>query len=166
MQKGINTSFLDPSIDPANDLYAFVNGGWMETNEIPDDRSSWGSFHELAQNTDQKILTILENELAIQGPAENLAARLFESGMDRMHIEKAKLEALENRLIAIASVKHIDELPSLIGMLIKSDIGGLIQISVHPDLGNSQIYSTYLEPGTLGLPEENIISTIMRKQKQ
>src|SRR4249920_3981325 len=98
MQKGINTSYLDPSIDPAEHLYAFVNGGWMETIEIPDDRSSWGSFHELPRDTDKKILTILENELSIPGPAENLAARLFESGMDTEHNQAAKLEAIENKL--------------------------------------------------------------------
>jgi len=153
MEKGINTAFLDKTISPAEDFYQFVNGGWMERTEIPEDRSSWGSFHELAKNTDQNILNILETELAIPGPAQNIAARLFESGMDVEHIQNAKLKAINNILREINQLKNYKELPALIGRLLKADVGGLIQFSVHPDLGNSQIYSAYLEPGALGLPE-------------
>jgi putative endopeptidase len=153
MNKGINLNFLNPSINPADDFYAFVNGGWMESVEIPEDRSSWGSFHELSKETDQKILSILENELAIPGQASNIAARLFESGMDIAHIEKAKLEAVDPYLTFVAQLKSAEDLPPLSGKLLKAELGGFIQLSVHPDLGNSQIYSAYLEPGGLGLPE-------------
>lgn len=125
----------------------------METVEIPEDRSSWGSFHELSKETDQKILNILENELALPGEAVNIAARLFESGMDITHIEKAKLEAITPFLNTVAQLKTSHELPALCGQLLKADLGGFLQLSVHPDLGNSQIYSAYLEPGGLGLPE-------------
>jgi putative endopeptidase len=153
MQKGINTSFLDTSINPAEDFYSFVNGGWMEATEIPADRSSWGSFHELAKNTDQKILNILDDELSTRGPAENIAARLFESGMDIGLIQKSKLQAIHELLEEITLIADHKELPALIGKLLKTDLGGLIQFSVHPDLGNSQIYAAYLEPASLGLPE-------------
>lgn len=153
MHKGINISHLDLNVDPAEDFYTYVNGGWMDTTEIPEDRSSWGSFHELAKATDQKILNILEKELAIPGQAENIAARLYESGMDTDHIQESKLKAIHHFLNDIHQTKSYDELPALLGRLLKSDVGGIIQLSVHPDLGNSQIYSAYLEPGGLGLPE-------------
>jgi putative endopeptidase len=125
----------------------------MDATEIPEDRSSWGSFHELAKETDQKILNILEKELAIPGQAENIAARLFESGMDTDHIQETKLKAIRHFLNDIQQVKSHDELPTLLGRLLKGDVGGLMQLGVHPDLGNSQVYSAYLEPGGLGLPE-------------
>jgi predicted metalloendopeptidase len=153
MHKGIDTSWLDQSVNPAEDFYLFVNGGWMNKTEIPEDRSSWGSFHELSKATDQKILTILENELAIPGPATNIAARLFESGMDIKSIEKTKLNAIQGLLNEINLLTNHEELPALVGRLLKADLGGFMQFSVHPDLGNSQVYAAYLEPGALGLPE-------------
>ena len=115
MHKGINTSYLDLNIDPAEDFYTYVNGGWMDATEIPEDRSSWGSFHELAKETDQKILNILEKELAIPGQAENIAARLFESGMDTAHIQETKLKAIHHFLNDIHQVDSHDELPALLG---------------------------------------------------
>ena len=82
MNKGINRDYLDIETDPAIDFYMFVNGGWMRSTEIPEDRSSWGSFHELSRDTDEKVLGILDEELGQAGPATNKAARLFESGMN------------------------------------------------------------------------------------
>ncbi len=153
MQKEINITHPNHSINPAVDLYDFVNGNWMDKVEIPQDRSSWGSFQELAKNTDQKVLTLLENELMTSGPAENKAARLFESGMDTDQIQKSKLDPIRDTLKAISEISNKEQLSALIGRLLKSDIGGLIQLNVHPDLGNSRIYSAYLEPAALGLPE-------------
>ena len=153
MSKGINQEFLDPSVHPGDDFYQFVNGGWMHKAEIPADRSSWGSFHELSKDTDHKVLDILDEALATPGPAENKAARLFESGMATHLIESQKLTALRELFEEIESITHHDQLPQIIGHLTTKGFGVLIQFSVHPDLGNSSHYSAYLEPANLGLPE-------------
>ena len=96
MGQGINQEYLDLDIKPGDDFYLFVNGGWMKSTEIPEDRSSWGSFHELSKHTDEKVLGILDDELKLEGPARNKAARLFESGMNTMRIEKARLNGLNS----------------------------------------------------------------------
>src|SRR5688572_24571408 len=98
MQKGMNKDYLDLNVNPGNDFYMFVNGGWMRSTEIPEDRASWGSFHELAKNTDEKVLGILDDELKEEGPAKNKAARLFECGMNTDQIEKSKLEGLQTAI--------------------------------------------------------------------
>jgi predicted metalloendopeptidase len=153
MEKGINLEFLDPSIKPGDDFYQFVNGGWMRTTEIPADRSSWGSFHELSKNTDRKVLDILENELATPGPAENKAARLFETGMDTQSIEKNRLSAIQDFFNKLENFNNPDKLPQLLGEFSGYGFGPLVHHSVHPDLGNSRIYASYIEAPNLGLPE-------------
>jgi putative endopeptidase len=153
MAKGINTSFLDTAIQPAEDFYSFVNGGWMKKTEIPEDRSSWGSFHELNKNTDQKILSILEDELSTPGPSTNKAARLFESGMDQKSIQSNGLKPVYSLLQEIDAITNMQDLVACTAGLLRKDLGGLMQLNTHPDLANSHIYSAYLEPGALGLPE-------------
>lgn len=155
MNKGINQEHLDRNIDPAKDFYMFVNGGWMRSTEIPEDRSSWGSFHELSRDTDNKVIGLLDEELKKEGPASNKAARLFESGMNTPQIEKAKLQAISNILGQINSLQDIPSLAGLLGLLTTKGLGGFVQFSVHPDLGNSKKYAAYLEPGSLGLPERD-----------
>ena len=153
MARGINQDFLDTEVSPEDDFYQFVNGGWMRSTEIPADRGSWGSFHELSKNTDHKVLDILDEALATPGPATNKAARLFESGMDIIGIESAKLSALESFFEEVNSMDNHNQLAALIGRFTTHGLGVFIQFSVHPDLGDSKKYSAYLEPSNLGLPE-------------
>jgi len=153
MAKGINAEFMDPETRPEVDFYQYVNGGWMRTTEIPADRSSWGSFHELSKNTDQKVLEIMGQELATPGPAANKAARLFETGMDLKTINQKELSAISSRLDEIQSLANVQVLPALLGKLTARGMGSLIHFGVHPDLGDSSIYAAYLEPASLGLPE-------------
>ncbi len=153
MARGINHEFLDVDTHPGEDFYQFVNGGWMRITEIPADRSSWGSFHELSKNTDHKVLDILEEELNTPGPATNKAARLFESGMDIKGIETSGLSALDGFFKEIDTINDHSQLPKLIGHLTASGLGVFIAFSVHPDLGDSKKYAAYIEPANLGLPE-------------
>lgn len=155
MNKGINLDYLDPRVQPGDDFYMYVNGGWMRTTEIPSDRSSWGSFHELARDTDDKVLAILDAELQYPGAAENKAARLFESGMSLAQIERAKLGDITSLLKKIKDYKDLTQLLHLLGTLNAKGYGALFGLSVHPDLGDSKIYAAYLEPGNLGLPERD-----------
>ncbi len=153
MARGINHEFLDVDTHPGEDFYQFVNGGWMRITEIPADRSSWGSFHELSKNTDHKVLDILEEELNTPGPATNKAARLFESGMDTKGIETSGLSALDDFFKEIDTINDHSQLAKLIGHLTASGLDVFIAFSVHPDLGDSKKYAAYIEPANLGLPE-------------
>ena len=153
MSKGIDLDNLNVDVLPGEDFYQFVNGGWLAKTEIPGDRSSWGSFHELAKDTDHKVLSILSEELNQQGQSANIAARVFESGMDIDQIEKKGVEAISQLLQKISGVESKEKLPALLGRVLSQEMGGLIQFSVHPDLANSRVYACYLEPGNLGLPE-------------
>ena len=58
---------MDPSVRPQDDLFGHVNGRWLETAEIPPDRSAWGAFHVLAEEAEQQVKDIIE-ELAAGSP--------------------------------------------------------------------------------------------------
>jgi len=166
MAKGINTKFLDTTTLPGEDFYQFVNGGWIQTTEIPADRSTWGSFHELSKKTDALVLTILDEELSIPGPAENKAARLFESGMDTASIEAAQLSPLVPLFEKVGSLQSIQTLPGVLGHLAAKGFRALMHFSVHPDLGNSKQYAAYIEVATLGLPEREFYLEDNEKAEQ
>ena len=40
---------MNPDIRPQDDLFGHVNGRWLDTTDIPSDRSAWGSFTVLAE---------------------------------------------------------------------------------------------------------------------
>ena len=153
MGKGIDQQNLDISTKPGEDFYQFVNGGWMEATQIPPDRSSWGSFHELSKNTEQNVIDILTEELSNPGASENIAARLFETGMDTDQIEKKQLDSIRTLTDAVKELKQHDQLPALLGLLTKHGSGAVLHFSVHPDMADSHRYAAYIEAANLGLPE-------------
>ena len=48
---GIDTSAFDRTVRPQDDLFRFVNGGWLKRTPIPSDAASWGAFNELDERS-------------------------------------------------------------------------------------------------------------------
>ena len=59
---------MDTDTRPQDDLFGHVNGRWLEEEEIPSDRSSWGPFVQLADAAEAQVRDIIE-ELAASDPA-------------------------------------------------------------------------------------------------
>ena len=47
---------LDTSVDPCEDFYRFSSGGWVKQNPLPKDKARWGTFNELAQANEVRLL--------------------------------------------------------------------------------------------------------------
>jgi predicted metalloendopeptidase len=146
---------MDRSVNPGDDFYSFVNGGWMKNAEIPSDRSSWGSFHELSKETDEKNLEILDAAITDEPLTQNKAAIFYQSGMNTAAIEKERLKALKPTIEEIKTLQSTDQLSTILASLTTKGLGGLVHFSVHPDMADSHIYAAYLEPGILGLPDRD-----------
>ena len=58
-EPGINISNMDKNVKPSDNFFRFVNGSWLDKTEIPADKTTWGSFNELRQKTDNDALAIL-----------------------------------------------------------------------------------------------------------
>ena len=60
LSSGIATDELDPTIRPQDDLFRHVNGTWIARTEIPSDKARWGSFMELAEQSEAAVREIVE----------------------------------------------------------------------------------------------------------
>ncbi|MEO6109192.1 MAG: M13 family metallopeptidase, partial [Cyclobacteriaceae bacterium] len=102
----------------------------------------------------------------ISGPAENKAARVFESGMDTVYIEEVRLSTLRALFNKIVSLESTEKLPGVLGHLASKGFRALMHFSVHPDLGNSNLYAAYIEVANLGLPEREFYLEDSEKAEQ
>src|SRR6202158_4583452 len=48
---GLDLAGMDRSIAPGDDFFAFANGTWRQSTEIPADRSTWGGNAAVAELT-------------------------------------------------------------------------------------------------------------------
>jgi putative endopeptidase len=57
---GFDLQNLDRSVGPGDDFYLYANGGWLKTAEISADRSSTGSFDDLAILSEKRLGEIVQ----------------------------------------------------------------------------------------------------------
>src|SRR5262245_13091775 len=60
---GIDTAQMDTSVKPGDDFYKYVNGKWVSTFKMPDDRARYGIFDELREKSENDVRTLVD-ELA------------------------------------------------------------------------------------------------------
>ena len=60
-KSAFDISELDSSINACQDFNGFVNAKWVAANPIPNDRTRWGAFDKLADDSLNVQHTIVEN---------------------------------------------------------------------------------------------------------
>ncbi|MBN9129384.1 MAG: peptidase M13 [Paenarthrobacter ureafaciens] len=157
-QSGITLSNIDRNVRPQDDLYQFVNGAWLNSTTIPDDRPLEGTFTSLRDEAELAVKAIIE-EAAAKGVkatgVEQKIGGLYASFMDEAAAEAKGLDPLRDRLEEVGGVTSAQELMRLIGRLFRADVSGLFGIYPAPDAGNPERILLYIAQGGLGLPDES-----------
>ena len=157
---GINTSLMDKSISPKDNFFQFVNGTWLKNTEIPADKTRWGSFDELRQNTDKDALAILKeaanNPKYSASTDQGKAIIMYKSAMDTVARNKQKIAPIKTYLANIDAVKNVKDLQKLlIYEEAKGGGAGFFGFGIGADDKNSNRNSVTLGVGGLGLPDKD-----------
>ena len=122
---GIALDLMDTSVRPQDDFYNYVNGGWMKTAVIPADKSTWGSFQELREKTDENSLKILKNILSEnyqKGTEGQQIQDLYATYMDMDKRNADGIKPIEKDLEEINSIRNLKDLQNyLIGAVRTGD---------------------------------------------
>ncbi len=73
MKSGIDQAAIDPDVRPQDDLFAHVNGRWLATTTIPEDRGRYGTFDVLRETAEEHVRAIIE-EVAAGAPEPGTVA--------------------------------------------------------------------------------------------
>ncbi|ATL32874.1 M13 family metallopeptidase [Streptomyces formicae] len=153
---------MNPDIRPQDDLFGHVNGHWLDTEKIPEDRSSWGPFVQLADTAEQQVKTIIQ-ELAEQAgadggtPSEDARkiAALYASFMDEETIAARGLAPAQPLIDEVAGLGSNRELAAFLGRFERVGGSGLFGSYVDSDDRDSDRYLFNILQGGLGLPDES-----------
>ena len=157
---GINVPFMDKSVKPSDDFFKFVNGTWLKNTEIPADKTRWGSFDELRQNTDKDALAILKeaatNPKYKSNTDQGKAIIMYKAAMDTVARNKQGIAPLTPYLAKINAVKNVKDLQKLM-METEAQGGGVgfFGIGIGADEKNSNRNVVSVGPGSLGLPDRD-----------
>lgn len=127
------------------DLYQFVNGPYLKSHVIPDDRGVDGTFHELRDQAEELSHEIVKEDTGRAGT-------VYTSFMDAEGINAAGMAPLDADLDRLA-VADVDEFATVLGELERFGVSSPVTFWVEKDSGSENCVAYIIQSG-LGLPDE------------
>ncbi|KIA89003.1 M13 family metallopeptidase [Kaistella jeonii] len=153
-EKGLDFTTFDKSVRPQDDFYDFVNGSWMKTAKIPSDKSSWGSFNKLAEDTDNnsmKILNTLLNDKFADGSEGKKIQDLYGTYMNLQKRNADGIAPIKGDLAKIDAIKNVSDLQKYLIEATRNGENPFYGWNVDADMKNSQMNAVYLSDASLGM---------------
>jgi putative endopeptidase len=152
---GVDVAGMDKSVKPGKDFSTFAGGTWQKSNKIPSDRSRWGAFDELREESDTNVKKIVE-ELAKgkneKGSNSQKVSDFYAAYQDTSALDKKGFAPAKPGLDAIAGAKTLTDIVKLMGrpdLPVKAPIG----MGVDLDQKDPDKYIIEVGQSGLGLPE-------------
>jgi predicted metalloendopeptidase len=163
--RGPDIAGMDPAVAPGNDFFAYTNGTWLKSTEIPADRSVYGTSAILSDLTTRHVNELLEQTAknAAPGSEAQQLADYYASFMDEAGIESKGRTPLLPALARIDAISNRDQLSAALGATLRADVdvlnstnlytGHLFGLWVAQDLNDPDRYSPFLLQGGLSMPD-------------
>jgi len=162
---GLDFASIDPQRAPGDDFFAYANGGWLRTHDIPPDRSSYSRGAVLAELTEQRTAELIAAAAkdAQAGSDARKIGDYYASFLDEAGIEARGLTQVTPALDQIAAIGDRRALATALGKTLRADVDvlnlanydttNLFGLWVAQDLDDPSRYAAFLLQGGLELPD-------------
>ena len=154
---GIDKSLFSKDVLPGENFYEYADQGWLENTEIPSDKSNYGIFTILNDETQEQVRTLIEQaakEDAPDGSATQKVGDLNRSVLDLEARDAAGVSPIEPMLAMINEADE-DTIEAVLGKLSQSGISPALGAYVDVDAKDSEKYTVYLTQSGLTLPDRD-----------
>jgi putative endopeptidase len=152
---GIDATALSKQVRAQDDLFRHVNGTWLDNTEIPEDKAIYGSFHMLADASEEAVKLILEEAAANPKPGvSQQIGDLYACFLDEAKANQLGAEPIKDDLKQVAELSSIGEATRLLGEFERTGTSGIFGMYVDNDPNDPTRYQVNLYQGGLGLPDE------------
>jgi predicted metalloendopeptidase len=163
---GVDLAGMDRSVKPGDDFFAFANGTWLRTTQIPPDRASWGANNALADQTDKQVADLIQGAGQAKSAEARKVADYYAAYMDEAAIEARGLAPLRAELARIAAIDSRKALSAYLGSTVRVDVDmlnnsnfnstpNLFGLWIAADLDQPTRYAPFVVQGGLSLPNRD-----------
>ena len=152
----IDSAGMDRTVAPGDDFYAYANGGWLKSHEIPADHAQIGVGNDVYDETQRRIADLIKTT------DQHQVSDLYASYMDEATLEKRGLEPLAGKLAQLAAINDPTALARALGSTLRADVDvlnatslrtpNLFGLWIAQDLEDPTKYSAFLLQGGISLP--------------
>lgn len=154
---GIEPSWMDATVDPCTDFFAYACGGFVKTAEIPKDRSAWDTTSLIDKANEEFLHETLEKAASSPGgdPVLKKIGDYYAACMDEAGIDKLGMAPIEPLLAEVAKVKDYASLATALTKLHSEGIFPLFQVGSQQDFKDATHVIAGLDQSGIGLPDRD-----------
>ena len=155
---------VSAAIQPGDDFFAFANGDWLASTQIPKGKEKWSGRNEIEEISRQRVAKLLDD--AASAPAGSAARKVADYRAAYLNQEAIDAKGIAPLAPVLDSIEHIADKRSLartLGAELRADVDPLnwgiynsshvlglcVEESIHGERG----YVAFLVQGGLGLPD-------------
>ena len=150
----IDPTDFDTTVSPAEDFYAYVNGGWMKKNPLKAEYARFGSFDVLSENNQIRLNDLFSSMTTMKteaGSVDQKIADLYKQGLDSTRLNAEGGEPLKKYVDEIYAAADKDALVKIVADLHTYGEDSFFGVGVDADLMNSNNQVLYMGQGGLGI---------------
>jgi endothelin-converting enzyme/putative endopeptidase len=161
MTSGIDLTAVDQNVRAQDDFFRHVNGTWLTQTEIPADKSRYGLFNVLYDDTQENLKTLIQesaNTDAEKGSNTQKLGDMYNSYMNVDLANEKGILPLQSLLDTISSAEDMPQLSKVFGELYVLGVSGAFNFYTSPDAKNPEMTTMYLYQSGLTLPDRDYYS--------
>ena len=153
---GLDLTAQNKAVKPGDDFYSYANGHWMQTHDIPADRTRWGAIDQLVEGADTRVRDLIQKlpQHASPGTLEQKVSDYYHAYLDIAAINAAGLRPEIPSLQAITFAQSYADIAQAMGrpdLQLKSPM----LLTIDTDAKNPDRYIATVRQGGLGLPDRD-----------
>jgi putative endopeptidase len=155
---GVDLTAQKEGVKPGDNFFAYMNGHWVDTFELPADRTNYGAFTVLAERSRDRTKAIIDEVSSgdyPEGSVEQKIGDYYASYMDTDTVNARGIEPLRPLLDEIAAVETVTDLTKMFGRDGRDNMISPVSGSLGIDRENPDYYILNLGLGGMGLPDRD-----------
>ncbi len=153
---GIDVAGMDTGVRPGDDFFAYVNGTWVQNAEMPADKSRYGLFDILRDESQEAVKAIIEESASgdfPKGTDEQKVGDLYTSFLDWEARDARGIEPLQPELERIDAIESYDDMAVYFAGALTRGLDAPFGAQQLTDFLDPTQYAILLAQSGLGLPD-------------
>tara|TARA_B110000503_G_scaffold79827_2_gene122476 strand:+ start:2981 stop:5209 length:2229 start_codon:yes stop_codon:yes gene_type:complete len=156
---GLDLEAMDSRYKAGDDFFCYVNGLWYSNFNMPEDKTSYGSFTLLRDKSEARVKVIIEELSKAEPDASTLEGKVaiyYNAFNNADAIEAAGMSPAQPYLDQINAISNLDDLAKVFSAAgFSSPIGGWVDV----DSKDTENYIFHVTQSGLGLPDRDMYLT-------
>jgi putative endopeptidase len=155
-EPALEVTSMDRSVDPCVDFFQYSCGGWIKSNPIPADQSSWDTYSKMQDENRVRLREILETAAAPDSKRDASAQKIgdyYASCMDEKAIDAKAITPLQPGLERIAQLASKAEIATVAAAMVDDNV--FFGFGSTQDYRDASQVIAEVDQGGLGLPDRD-----------